>query len=121
MRETARHRARQVWIEKANESEPLRTCRNRKMTSKAGLEFWSVMSLAGACRLARRCPAWRWRELDLGSGAERGNLRRDTVASEIDEGPLVARASGLSGSNREGLSSDARRRGGPSRGSDEAR
>jgi hypothetical protein len=32
------------------------------------------MSLAGACLLARRCPAWRWRELGLGSGAERVNL-----------------------------------------------
>jgi hypothetical protein len=32
------------------------------------------MSLAGACLLARRCPAWRWRELGPGSDAERGNL-----------------------------------------------
>ena len=32
------------------------------------------MSLAGACLLARRCPAWRWRELGSGSGAERVNL-----------------------------------------------
>ena len=28
------------------------------------------MSLAGACRLARWCPAWRWRELGLGSDNE---------------------------------------------------
>src|SRR5437016_13329585 len=32
------------------------------------------MSLAGACLLARRCPAWRWRELGPGSDAERVNL-----------------------------------------------
>jgi hypothetical protein len=32
------------------------------------------MSLAGACLLARWCPAWRWRELGLGSGAERVKL-----------------------------------------------
>jgi hypothetical protein len=32
--------------------------------------------------LARRCPAWRWRELDSGFDAERGNLCRDTVAGQ---------------------------------------
>jgi hypothetical protein len=37
--------------------------------------LWSPgMSLAGACRLARRCPALRWRERGLGARAERVNL-----------------------------------------------
>jgi len=31
------------------------------------------------------CPAWRWRELGLGSGRERGNLRFDRAASEMGE------------------------------------
>jgi hypothetical protein len=35
---------------------------------------WPGMSLAGACLLATWCPAWRWRELGPGSGAERVNL-----------------------------------------------
>ena len=30
------HMMRQVWAEKANESEPLRTCRKAEMTSKPG-------------------------------------------------------------------------------------
>jgi len=78
-------------------------------------------SLAGACRLARRCPALRWRELGSGSGAERGNLipdigpavhltvwspgrrERDPQAAETDEGQ----------------SSDAGFRGGPPRSSGE--
>ncbi len=72
--EKARHRARQVWTKKANASEPLMTCRNGKTTSKPGPSQSPGMSLAGACWLARRCPAWRWRELGLGSGMERGNL-----------------------------------------------
>ena len=43
----------------------------------------SGMSQAAACVLAWWCPACRWRELGLGSGVERGNLRRDMVASEM--------------------------------------
>jgi hypothetical protein len=72
--EKARHRARQVWTKKANASEPLMTCRNGKTTSKPGPSHCPGTNLAGACRLARWCPAWRRRELGLGSGVERGNL-----------------------------------------------
>ncbi len=39
------------------------------------------MSLVDTCLLTRWCPAWRWRELGSGSGAERGNLRPDTVSA----------------------------------------
>jgi hypothetical protein len=41
---------------------------------ETGRPAQSGMSLASACLLARWCPAWRWRELGLGSGVERGNL-----------------------------------------------
>lgn len=40
---------------------------NAKMASKLGKGYCPRISLAGACLLARRCPAERWRELDLGS------------------------------------------------------
>jgi len=44
------------------------------MASKPGSSRFPGMSLAGACWLARWCPAWRWRERGLGSCVERGNL-----------------------------------------------
>src|SRR5947199_1044282 len=79
------------------------------------------MSLAGACRLARRCPAWRWRELGLGSGTERANLSPRARGRPVERlWPAVVR--GRESSKRlirEGLSTDAGHRGGPPRGSDE--
>jgi hypothetical protein len=45
----SRHRARQVWITKASASEPLMTCRKRRVTSKPGMLWSPGMSLAGAC------------------------------------------------------------------------
>jgi hypothetical protein len=51
------HVMRQVGIGKASVSEPLKTCRNEKMTSKPDRAKGSGMSLAGARWLARRCPA----------------------------------------------------------------
>jgi hypothetical protein len=42
--------------------------RNRGMITFLG------MSLGETCLLPRWCPAWRRRELGLGSGVERGNL-----------------------------------------------
>ena len=72
--------------------------------------------------MARWCPAWRWRERGLGFCAERVNLLSRA------RGRLVERLwpSAVGGSeipkrlNREGLSSDAGHRGGPSRSSGEA-
>ena len=55
----------QVGTGKASVSEPLLTCRNKKMTSKPGRLNGAGMSLAGARLLARRCPAWRRRESGL--------------------------------------------------------
>jgi hypothetical protein len=73
--------------------------------------------------LARRCPAWRWRERGLGFCAERVNL-----SSRARGRPVVQRwPTAVGGSerpkrlNREGLSSDAGHRGGPSRSSADAR
>jgi hypothetical protein len=79
------------------------------------------MSLVVTCLLTRRCPAWRWRELGAGSGAERENLAPDTGPA-VHLTPVVtrpARARPPSGRNHEGLSSDAGDRGGPPRSSDE--
>jgi hypothetical protein len=116
--------ARQVWAKKASASEPLMTCRKgRPMTSKPGLSARPGMSLAGACLLARRCPAWRWRELGPGSGAERVNLSsRARGRPVVPYWPAAARASeDPKRLIRKGQSSDAGHRGGPSRSSDEAR
>jgi hypothetical protein len=52
------------------------------VASKPGNLCGPGMSLAGACRLARWCPAWRWRERGLGSRAERVNLCPDGAAGQ---------------------------------------
>ncbi len=49
--------ARQVWAKKASASDPLMTCRRPLDDIETGKEIVPGMSLAGACRLARRCPA----------------------------------------------------------------
>jgi hypothetical protein len=79
------------------------------------------MSLAGACLLARRCPAWRWRELGPGSGAERGNLSSRARGRPVERlWPAVVRGrESPKRPIREGLSTDAGHRGGPDRSSDE--
>jgi hypothetical protein len=79
------------------------------------------MSLAGACLLARWCPAWRWRELGLGSGVERGNLSSRARGRPVERlWPAVVRGrESPKRLIREGLSTDAGHRGGPTRSSDE--
>jgi hypothetical protein len=47
--ETARRRARQVWPEKANASEPLMTCRNVETMSKLRGFRYRRISPGGAC------------------------------------------------------------------------
>ena len=78
-------------------------------------------SLAGAYLLARWCPAWRWRELGLGSGVERGNLSSRAHGRPVERlWPAVV--GGRENSKRlirEGLRTDAGHRGGPDRSSDE--
>ena len=52
------------------------------------------MSLAGACRLARWCPALRWRERGLGSRAERVNLSPRACGRPVAQRrPAVVRGS----------------------------
>jgi hypothetical protein len=79
-------------------------------------------SLAGACLLARRCPAWRWRELGLGFDAERVNLSSRARGRPVALlWPAVVRGrESLKRPIREGLSTDAGHRGGQPRGSCEA-
>jgi hypothetical protein len=56
----------QVGIRKTSVSESLTTCRNKdRWHQNRGDVSCSGMSLAGARRLARWCPAWRRREPDL--------------------------------------------------------
>jgi hypothetical protein len=73
--------------------------------------------------LARRCPAWRRRELGLGFGVERGNLSSRARGRPVERlWPAVAGGSeNPKRQIREGESSDAGHRGGPPRGSCEAR
>ena len=112
-----------MWVKKANVSELLMTCRNGIKTSEPGSSQTPGMSLAGACRLARWCPAWRWRELGLGFGVERVNLSSCARAAASGAGVACGRCvegRPPSGRIREGLSTDAGHRGGPPRGSCEA-
>src|SRR6202045_956497 len=68
--------------------------------SKPGGCHSSGISLGDALRLPKRHPAWRRREAQSGSCAERENLAGD------------AKGKGTSGSNREAESTDAPERGG---------
>lgn len=63
------------------------TRRKRRNDIETGQSRWPGMSLAASCVLARWCPALRWRELDSGSGVERGNLASDTVPA-VQLGPV---------------------------------
>jgi group II intron reverse transcriptase/maturase len=101
---------------KANHS---MTRRKRRDDIKTGSSRYPGMSLVGACRLTRRCPALRWRELDSGFGTERVNLAPDTVAEQQGEVPTGQRERDLQALNREEQSSDVGDRGGPPRTSDE--
>ena len=67
----------------------------------------SGISLGDFLKLPKRHPAWRRREAQLGSSTERVNLFSD------------AKGQATSGSNREGESTEAERRGGAARSSDE--
>ena len=64
-----------MWVKKASEKRTTDdVSKALRMTSKPGPAVCSGMSLGVTCLLPRWCPAWRWRELGSGSGAERGNL-----------------------------------------------
>lgn len=67
----------QVRIKKTNTSEPLLICRKVKDDIKTRKTSSPRISVAETCLLAKRCPAWRWRQLNSGSQAE---LREPAVA-----------------------------------------
>jgi hypothetical protein len=68
-------RSRQVWIRKANESEPLMNCRKRRDVIETKLQLLAWDKVWGATYLLPRWwPAERRREPSLGFHAERGNL-----------------------------------------------
>jgi hypothetical protein len=76
--------------------------------SKPEADPSSGISLGDVLRLPKRHPAYRRREAQSGSCAERENLAGD------------AKGKGASGANREAESTDAPERGGLPRSSDEA-
>jgi hypothetical protein len=93
------------------------------MTSKPGLARCLGMSLGETCLLPRWCPAYRRRELGSGFGAERGNLSPRARGRPVGWlWPAVVRGRETPKRLiREGPSTDEGHRGGPPRGSDDAR
>src|SRR5215831_3069693 len=79
------------------------------------------MSLAGARRLARWCPAWRRREpgLRLPRGTWEGARRYCRAVLGVRAGPGWREGARSSGMTREALSTDAACAGGPARSSGE--
>jgi hypothetical protein len=113
--------ARQVWIKKASESEPLMTCRNRQDDIKTGLSAYGPGRAWGR-------PAYCPGGVRHGGGASLvwalvrnvGTRRLDTVWLINGVQSLVAGESeNLKGQIPEGQSSDAGHGGGPSRSSEE--
>jgi len=73
--EKAQLRLRHVWVRETNASEPLMRPRNRSTDGiKTGAPPLSGKSMAETWLLAMRCPGYRWRDSNLGSGAELENL-----------------------------------------------
>ena len=94
------------------------TCRKTALDDiETGRPAQPGMSLAGACLLARWCPAWRWRELGPGSGVERGNLRPAPIGGQWSGCGLRSLVESESSERliREGWRTDAGHRGGPDR------
>jgi hypothetical protein len=92
--------------------------KRNETASKLGQWGCSKTSLAGARRLARRCPAWRRREpgLRLSRGTWEGLSRHCHPGREV----LVATGSAASGWDRKALSTVAGQAGGPAHSSEEA-
>ena len=66
---------RHVWVRETNASEPLMRPRNRSTGGiKTGAPPLSGKSMAETWLLAMRCPGYRWRDSNLGSGMELENL-----------------------------------------------
>src|SRR3954451_22641834 len=121
-RSRKRHPARcQVGVRETSASESLLTCRNKDRRHRnRSIAVCSGMSLAGARRLARRCPAWRRREPDLlrpngtGESAHRhGAPHSDVLVGGARRGsaPVAVRAGGPARSSGEVPVMGAERRG----------
>jgi hypothetical protein len=116
-------RARQVWIAKASGSEPPWKCRKRIGDIR---NRGRVIAPGRAWRVPAYwpggCPAWMaasaWSGLPCGTGEPVAPMGRLASGAAVVCG-WPSGASASSGGNRERLSSDAGRRGGPSRSSDE--
>ena len=66
---------RHVWVRETNASEPLMRPRNGSTDGiKTGAPPLSGRSMAETWLLAMRCPGYRWRDSNLGSGMELENL-----------------------------------------------
>lgn len=89
----------QVWIKKTNINEPPFKCRKDRDDIKTGRTSKPRTSLEETYLLARRYPAQRWRELDLGSHAE---LRESVIAMSKRK----AQAENLRGQSIEALYRD---------------
>ena len=112
-------RAGQVWITKASESDTTReSVESVWMTSKPRSSRCLGMSLAGACRLARWCPALEvaraWSGLSCGTREPVAPMGRPASGAVLSCGRSSGARTPSSG-NCEGESSDAGHRGGPSR------
>src|SRR4051794_34774135 len=121
-RSRKRHPVRcQVGVRETSASESLLTCRNKDRRHRnRSIAVCSGMSLAGARRLARRCPAWRRREPDLlrpngtGESAHRhGAPHSDVLVGGARRGsaPVAVRAGGPARSSGEVPVMGAERRG----------
>ena len=114
--------ARQVWVKKASESDPLMTCRkrfddirNRGRAVASGRAWREPADWPGGVRHEMVARAWS------GLLWERGNLSPRARGRPVERlGPAVVVWSESSKRLiREGVSSDAGHRGGPTRSSDE--
>jgi hypothetical protein len=108
----------QVWIKETNAREPLKTCRT--LLDDVETEGWDVQSgyvWEATCVLPRWHPAWRRRELDLGSWVERGNLFSDGKGEAQRGGPHECQSAkagnrgGAACSSEEGSVMERERRG----------
>jgi hypothetical protein len=57
------------------------------MTSKLGKYRVPRISMESACLWSMRCPVYRWRESDLGSGTELGKSSSDAKENSIRGSP----------------------------------
>ena len=93
--EKARHRARQVWITKASESEPLMKCRKRIGDIETGVESLPRDEPGGSLLTGQAGVRHEWwRERGPGSCAELGNLSPRWDGRPVERFVACGRSSG---------------------------